>query len=75
MEIVEVTSRDTLEPTYVVGNFLAVVNELNMAAANGRSMVVFDEKLRDGTTAPVAVERINITRIRPRQESVDAFTP
>lgn len=62
---VEISSRDTLDPIVVEGEFLDVVNSINTAAANGRSLGVFEEE--DGT--PVAVFIQNVTRLRGRDNA------
>lgn len=57
---VEVTSRDTLDPTRCEGRFVDFVNDLNIAAAAGKAFVLAQEAGR----GPVALETRNITRVR-----------
>jgi hypothetical protein len=64
--IVEITSRDTFEPTCVeVEDFLEVVHSINLANAAGRSLALFQKD--DGE--PVAVFISNITRVEPRPDA------
>lgn len=68
MTTLEITSRDTLDPTLVEGEFLDLVNNLNIAAATGKQFLLVDEKGSGNT----AIEIKNITRIRERKDD-DAF--
>lgn len=69
----EVTSRETLEPTIVASDFAQFVNDLNLAAAAGKQYVIATE-VRDGRESPVALETRNIVRIRDLGENAeDAF--
>lgn len=65
---VEITSRDTLDPTICTGSFGSFVQELNLAAAAGHQYVVAKEIRADGE-AHVALETRNITRIRDLGDS------
>lgn len=60
---VEITLKNTLDPSYVAGDFATFINDLNIAAAASKQYVIATE-IRDGTTNPVAFETRNITRIR-----------
>lgn len=62
---VEVTSQNTLDPTICEGNFLSLINDLNLAAATGKQFVILQE-LNGG---PVALETRAITRIRELQDA------
>lgn len=71
---VEVTLKSTIDATYVEGEFVQFINDLNVAAAKGMQYVIATERRPDGTTAPVAFETRNITRIRAVQgDEEDAF--
>lgn len=61
---VEVTSRGTLDPTYIDADFTEFVNNVNIAAAAGKQFVLFTEIRDNGETNPVALETRNITRAR-----------
>lgn len=61
--MLEITSKGTLDATIVEGDFQTFINDLNLAAAQGKQFVVATEQ-RDGETQPVALETRNITRIR-----------
>lgn len=63
----EVTSRETLEPTLVAGKFEDFVTDLNIAAASGKVFVIATE-LRNGSERHVALETRNITRIRDLED-------
>lgn len=69
--MLEITSRGTLDSTFVEGDFADFIGDLNIAAAQGKKFVVATEQ-RDGETNPVALETQNITRIRV-VELEDAF--
>lgn len=70
----EVSLRDTLSPVTLVGDFQEIVTTLNIAAANGKQYAMFQERRDDGTIAPVAFERQNITIVRPREISEHVYT-
>lgn len=61
---VEITSRDTMDPTTVDADFATFVNELNLAHAAGKQFIIFTEVLPDGRKAPVALSSSNMTRVR-----------
>lgn len=67
----EITSRETLDPTLVSGDFPGFINDLNIAAAAGKQFVIATE-IRDGQELNVALETRNITRIRDLG-GVDAY--
>lgn len=69
---VEISLKSTMDATYVVGDFKDFINDLNLAAAKGMQYVIATERRFDGSTAPIAFETRNITRIREVQED-DAF--
>jgi hypothetical protein len=70
--MLEITSRDTLDTTVVTGEFVEFIQDLNLAAAQGKQFVVATE-VRDSETQPVALETRNITRIRVLDGIEDAF--
>lgn len=59
----EITSRNTLDPTVVAGEFASFVDSLNIAAASGKQFVIAAEVRGDEETH-VALETRNITRVR-----------
>jgi ABC-type microcin C transport system duplicated ATPase subunit YejF len=61
-KFLEITSRDTLDPTIMEGDLAELVNDLNLAAAKGKQFVVVTEKGSGNT----ALETRNITRIREK---------
>lgn len=69
----EITSRDTLDPTIIAGDFTKFLNDLNVAAVAGKQFVIATEVRADGEQAPVGLETRNITRIRPIDGYDDAF--
>ncbi len=69
----EITHKNTFEPTIIEGDFMAFINDLNIAAANGKQFVVANEARPDGSLAPVAFETRNITRIRNVDSDACAF--
>lgn len=69
---IEITSRDSFEKTVIEGDFLALTNELNLAAAQGKQFVIFTEILPDGETTPCAVYVGNLIKARelPARENL-----
>lgn len=61
-KILEITSRDTLDPTIVESDLVQLVNDLNVAASGGKQFVIVTEKDSGNT----ALETRNITRIREK---------
>lgn len=66
--MIEITSRDTLDPTIVEADMATLVNDLNIAAAAGKQFVI----LQEHGAGAVALETRNITRMREREDE-DAF--
>jgi hypothetical protein len=69
---VEITSKGTLDPTIVKGDHLALLNELNLAAAQGKQFVLLEEEGGPYGGGPVILETRNITRVRT-MEGTSAF--
>jgi hypothetical protein len=63
----EVTSRDTLQLTYIEGDFVSFVQELNICAAQGKHFMIAYERGH----RPIALEIRNITVVREVDD--DAF--
>lgn len=63
----EISVKSAMEATRIVGDFAQFVNDLNIAAASGKQFIICTEEHADGTTAPVAFDTRNITRIREIQ--------
>jgi hypothetical protein len=63
--------RDSFEPIMVEADFVAFINDLNIAAATGKQYVIATEANTGGQ--PVALETRNITAIRPAGSNEDAF--
>lgn len=63
-QILEIMVRDALEPVLIESDFIAFIQDLNVAAAKGLQYVIAQE----ATGNPVAFETRNITTIRPRGE-------
>ncbi len=70
---IEISLKSTLDPTIIAGDFLSFVAELNVAAANGRQFVMTHEQRPNGDTAPIAIQTVNITRIRDIGGVEDTF--
>ncbi len=70
---VEVSLKSTLDATIVNGPFIAFIGELNLAAAQGKQYVIAMERRPDGSTAQVAFETRNITRIRDLDDENSAY--
>jgi hypothetical protein len=58
--MIEIYSRDALQVTLVEGTFLETVHNLNLAGAQGKQFVIFEEPGGN----PVAIEAHNIIKIR-----------
>ncbi len=70
---VEITHANTIEPTYIAGDFGAFVNEMQLAAAAGKRFVILTERRPDGSTGAVALDTGNMTRMRDMEDMRDAF--
>lgn len=68
---VSIYSRDMLEPLIVEGDLVTVVNNLNVAAANGKQFAIMTEEGYDENGC--AIEIRNITRMREQKGAEDAF--
>jgi hypothetical protein len=56
---VELWFRNTLDPERIEGDLTTLVNNLNIAAANGKQFTILD-----GTMGPVMVQTVNIVKAR-----------
>lgn len=70
---IEITSRDTFEPTIVSGSFKDIVQELELEATKNNHFALFHEVLPEGGSAPVALEMRNITRLRDLDSRPEGF--
>lgn len=66
--LIEVVSRNALEPTFVEGDLADLLNQLNMASASNHHFVLMSQP--GGRN--VLLETRNITRVREIDDS-DAF--
>jgi FAD/FMN-containing dehydrogenase len=66
--LIEVTSRNAIEPTFIEGSLADLLNQLNMAAASNHHFVLMAQP--GGKN--VLLETRNITRVR-EIDDLDAF--
>lgn len=59
----EITLRQTMEPSVVEGDLVSFINDLNIAAAAGKQYIIATEIL-GGQGSPAAFETRSITRVR-----------
>lgn len=68
----ELTIHGQIQPLYLEGDYATFINDLNLAAAQGKQYVLATEARPDGVTAPVGIETKSITLIR-ESDAEDAF--
>jgi hypothetical protein len=71
--MVEIFLKSTLDTTYLVGDFVGFIHDLNIAAASGKQYVIATEQRADGSTNSVAFETTSITKIRDAEDVDRAF--
>jgi hypothetical protein len=60
MTLLSISSRETLEPTFIRGELPDLLNRLNVAAASNHQWALFDEPNGNGVLLSVP----NMTRVR-----------
>lgn len=64
MSPVQITVRDVIDPIEIEGNFVEFINDLNIAAAQGKQFVI----CRESTGGNIAFETRNIVMMRDPED-------